>query len=147
VFGKMQDQIAIAKTGNPVDWLERGAVGASFLCLVHCLALPFLIAALPTLATVLPVSERFHVWILAFAVPAAMIALWSGRSQHGATGPLLTGIAGLVLLLIGAVVLGETRWETGVTVAGSLTLALAHVRNWRMRRSLSCEQHRTSVGA
>ncbi|WP_420138867.1 MerC domain-containing protein [Sphingomonas sp.] len=102
--------------------------------------MPFAIAALPALATILPVSEHFHLWILAFAAPVAMIALWSGRTRHGATGPLLTGGVGLVLLLLGAIVFGETRWETGLTVAGSLTLALAHIRNWRMRRAVSCDQ-------
>jgi len=33
--------------------LDGLALGASFLCLIHCLALPLVIAALPALATIL----------------------------------------------------------------------------------------------
>ena len=131
----MRDEVRLAKPGAAADWLESGAVGASVLCLVHCLALPFLLAALPALASILPVSERFHLWVLAFAVPAATAALWCGWKRHNAVAPLLIGAAGLLLLATGATVFGETRWETPITVTGSLTLAFAHVRNWRMRHS------------
>lgn len=133
VFDKMQNHSSRARADRPVDWIERSAVGASFVCLVHCLALPFLLAALPALASVMPVSERFHLWVIAFAVPTSTIALWTGRARHGSQVPGVIGAAGLALLVLGAVVFGETRWETPITVCGSLTLAVAHLRNWRLR--------------
>lgn len=120
------------------DWLERAAVSASFLCLLHCLALPLVLAALPALSSVLAIPESFHIWVLAFAVPASGAALWSGRARHGASWPLPLGMAGLAMLAIGAFAFGETRWETPVTTLGSLTLAAAHVVNWRLRHSCRC---------
>lgn len=131
----MRNEIGSGEAAGPVDWIERGAVGASFLCLVHCLALPFLLAALPALATALPVSERFHIWIIAFAVPTSAVALWTGWFEHGAVFPVLVGGVGLGLLAIGAFVFGETFWEIPVTVCGSLILAAAHLRNWRLRHN------------
>ena len=128
------------KTGNErvppsVDWVERAAFGASFLCLVHCLALPLALAALPALASVFPLPETFHVWMIAFAVPTSMIALLSGRAHHHAAAPLRTGSAGLILIAAGALVFGESVWETPFTVAGSLMLAGAHLGNWCLRHA------------
>ena len=115
------------------DWFEWAAMSASLLCLIHCLALPLLIAALPALSRILAIPESFHVWVLAFAVPASGAALVSGRARHGEIWPLVAGAAGLALLAIGAFLFGQTPGETPVTVTGSLVLAAAHIGNWRLR--------------
>lgn len=121
-----------------VDWLDRAALAGSFACMVHCLALPLLIAALPALSSVLAVPESFHLWVLGFAAPAAVIALLQGRARHGASCPLWIGLAGLAMLAAGALALPEGPPETAVTVAGSLCLAGAHIANWRLRRTCAC---------
>lgn len=116
-----------------VDWSERAAIGASFACLVHCLALPLLLSAAPALSMVLAVPESFHLWALAVAVPAAGFALWQGCLRHGAVTPLLAGSAGLALLVLGALAFAGGSWEAPATVAGSVTLVAAHLANWRFR--------------
>ena len=116
-----------------IDWVERAAIGASTLCLIHCAGLPLLLAALPALSSLIHVPESFHVWVLAFAVPSSALALLSGRSRHRQAYPLLAGIAGLVLLATDALLLLGGPWETPVTILGSLCLAVAHVANWRLR--------------
>ena len=40
------------------------AIGASILCMIHCLVLPVLIVLLPTLAAFFMMPEDFHVWVL-----------------------------------------------------------------------------------
>jgi hypothetical protein len=67
----------------------------------------------------------------------------SGYRSHGLVHPLLLGGLGLVFLGIGALAGFRLLAETGVTVLGSLLLALAHLRNWRLQRGLV----RTSVRA
>ena len=116
-----------------IDWVERAAVGASALCLVHCAGLPLLLAALPALSSLIPIPESFHVWVLAFAVPTSALALATGWRHHRRAYPLLIGVTGLALLAIGALLLLGGRWETPVTILGSLCLATAHVANWRLR--------------
>lgn len=123
----------LATRAPGIDWVERAAIGASTLCLIHCTGLPLLLAALPALSSLIHVPESFHVWILAFAVPSSAPALLSGRSRHRRAYPLLAGIAGLVLLATGALLLLGGSWETPVTILGSLCLAVAHVANWRLR--------------
>jgi hypothetical protein len=117
------------------DWLDRAALGASVLCLIHCLALPLLLAALPALSRVFAVPESVHIWILAFAVPSSAIALFGGRARHGAAYPIVIGIVGLAFLGLGALPLAGTRWDTIVTVPGSIMLAIAHLTNWRLRHA------------
>lgn len=127
----------MAQVVSPVqgrtDWIERAAIGGSLLCMAHCLALPLLIATLPALSTALPVPESLHWWIIAFAAPAALVALIGGRARHGRSWPLMAGLVGLALLSAGALLGENSGAETPVTVLGSLTLAAAHIANWRKR--------------
>lgn len=122
-----------APGAHAIDWVERAAVGASALCLIHCAGLPLLLAALPALSSLIAVPESFHVWVLAFAVPTSALALFTGRRHHRRVYPLMIGAVGLMLLAFGALLLLGGRWETPVTIMGSLCLAFAHVANWRLR--------------
>jgi hypothetical protein len=117
------------------DMIEGIAVMAAIACLVHCIALPVIVAALPVLASVMPIPETFHVLALAFAVPATGGALYVGYRRHRLAAPLLVGGAGILLLALGVLHWGETPLETPVTILGSLLIAAAHVTNWRMRRA------------
>lgn len=116
-----------------LSWFDGLAVGASALCLIHCLALPIVIAALPALAARLDLGEGFHLGVLAFALPVSAFALGEGWWRHRGLTPLFVGAAGLVLLAAGLAFEEWVAVETGVTVAGSLLLAGAHVANWRGR--------------
>ncbi|HYZ47608.1 MAG TPA: MerC domain-containing protein, partial [Sphingomonas sp.] len=109
-----------------VDLVERAAVAASVACLFHCLALPLLLAALPALSRVFAIPESFHRWILAFAIPTSALAFWTGRASHGAYLPSVFGVAGLAGMASGVFLAGGTAAETVLTVAGSISLAVAH---------------------
>ncbi|WP_161956895.1 MerC domain-containing protein [Sphingosinithalassobacter portus] len=115
------------------DWIERIALGGSLLCLIHCLVLPLAIALLPALGDAAHLPHTTHRWLLAFVVPATGLALFSGLRRHRRFAPVVTGLIGIALLAIAAFPLLETRWETLLTVAGSLIIATAHLANWRMR--------------
>lgn len=124
--------VALPYRGLCEDRFEKAALAASFLCLVHCLALPLLIAALPPLSRILALPESVHLWLLGFAIPASGGALVAGRARHGSALPLALGAAGLALLALGALPFGGSAGETPVTVAGSLALAAAHILNRRL---------------
>lgn len=115
------------------DWVERAAVGASILCLIHCAGLPLILGALPALSRLIALPEQFHLWILLLALPASGTALVQGTWRHRAWRPLVTGAFGLALLSGGALLLPDSSYETPVTIVGSLCLVIAHVANWRLR--------------
>ncbi|HEY0623448.1 MerC domain-containing protein [Sphingomonas sp.] len=118
-------------------WFDGFAVGASALCLVHCLGLPLLIAALPAIANRIDPGEGFHLAVLLFAIPTSAFALIEGWRRHRGVAPLFVGGAGLTLMAAGLAFGNWAAVETGVTVAGSLLLAGAHVANWRGRTAAS----------
>ena len=124
--------------------LDRIAVQLSGLCLLHCLALPLLIACLPVLGLAEHWHERFHELMLVFVVPLAVVSLGRGFARHrqarvvgcGALGVALLGMAALLVhphAHIGHTLTGKAveRW---MTVAGALILAGAHVMNARALR-------------
>jgi len=115
------------------DWVERAALGASLLCLIHCAGLPLLLAALPALAKLIALPEDLHLWVLGLAVPASSAALLLGVRRHRSPLPLFLGCFGIALLAAGALLLLRGPLETPVTIAGSLFLAFAHIANWRLR--------------
>lgn len=116
-------------------WLDGFALFASSLCTVHCLGLPLLFALLPALAGRVDPGESFHLVMLTMAIPTSLFALGQGWRRHGATGPLLTAIAGLLMMAVGALAVHGAVAEASWTVAGSALLAGAHVVNWRRAKS------------
>jgi len=115
--------------------LDAGAIALSTLCLLHCLALPLLAAALPLMG-VWAEAEWVHVVFVAIAAPTTGFALWRAHRQHPLPAlALLSAGAGLLFLLAGAAGWPSHDAETPMTVAGSLLLASTHVWNaWRRHR-------------
>lgn len=109
--------------------LDRVGVLLSGLCLVHCLAGLFLIGVLGLGGSVLlaPAIHRIGL-MLAVLVGAATIGL--GALRHGRIAPLIMGGTG-VSLMAAAVTVGHGPAEAGLTIAGVLLVASAHIVNMR----------------
>lgn len=125
-------------------WLDLASIGASFACLVHCLLPPLLLAIAPALAGLFELPEYFHLAAILFAMPASALAMSAGFRRHGAILPATVAAFGLALLLIGTLAGLPAFKETGFSVAGSLLLAGAHLRNWRLaaratRKRTTCQ--------
>lgn len=118
---------------SATDAIEGTAIGASILCLAHCLALPLLLLILPGTLAVFARSSAVHLSIFLLVAPFAFVALGLGYRRHrrplaGILGML--GIACLGAALVPA--LGEPTARI-ITVIGSLLLVTGHVLNWRQR--------------
>ncbi|MFZ3485392.1 MerC domain-containing protein [Sphingomonas sp. 3-13AW] len=112
-------------------WLDAAAMGASLLCLMHCLLLPTLLVAVPMLAAFLTLPESFHALAFAFAVPTSALALGLGYRRHRHPLPLAIAAVGLPLLGAGAFLPTGPWLEMTLSVTGALLLALGHAWNWR----------------
>lgn len=110
------------------------AIGASLLCLIHCLLLPALIVLVPTLTAFLTIPEEFHIVALAFTIPASVGALFTGYRRHFSPTPTLIVLPGILLLALGALAAPTEVMETTLTVAGAILLAFGHALNWRALR-------------
>lgn len=114
--------------------LDLFAVGVSALCLIHCVLVPVLAAALP-LAAYFAESELVHRVLVLLAAP---MSLWAVRKAWPVAGSRLfvaTALTGLALLLSGAFVDAAAAHEEPITVAGAVLLGSAHLWRWlRYRR-------------
>ena len=114
----------------PRTFADGAAIGVSMLCMIHCLAVPALLAVAPWIVPGFFADERFHAIAVALALPLSAFAL-AGTLQARPSIVVLAA-AGLTLLLI-ATLVHEEVLEVGLTVAGALFVALAHVRNLMVR--------------
>lgn len=121
---------------------DRIAIGLSAVCLVHCLAVPVIVAVLPIAAVTFGNDQHFHGLMLWLVVPTSTVAFGLGYRLHRRAGLVAAGAAG-VAILAAAAIYGHTAWreavEVGVSVAGSLLLGTAHWLNFRAVRR--CHRH------
>ena len=132
---------------NPINNLQpaadKAAISLSLLCAAHCLALPLLIALLPSLTALGLADEAFHKWVVIAVIPLSAFALTLGCNKHRQMGVLYIGLLGLILLcataLLGHEILGE-HGEKMLTLTGASLIALSHIRNYRLcQKGRSCE--------
>lgn len=113
---------------------HRFGMGLSVLCLVHCLALPWLLASLPAVAlAALPEGLRANEW-LHFALIGPVLLVSGPVLLRGRPGLLRTAlVASAFAALIGAQFVESEAGEQALTVAGAALLMAAH---WeRLKRS------------
>lgn len=109
------------------------AIGASTLCLVHCLAIPVLLILVPALSGFFAFPEEFHLWVLVVAIVTSGMAVYLGYQRHHHVLPGVMAVLGLVTLAAAEAYHG-TPVETWLAVTGSLVLAVAHLVNLRLVR-------------
>lgn len=124
---------------------DKTAISLSFLCTLHCLALPLLVISLPTVTALGLVGEAFHLWMLVVVVPVSLVALAMGCKKHNNMKVLFAGIVGLIALIAAGVaghdLLGEIG-EKALTVFGAVCIAVGHFFNHRLcQQQTDCHCH------
>jgi peptidoglycan/LPS O-acetylase OafA/YrhL len=113
-------------------------VWLSLLCLVHCLALPFLIAFAPVLLRNVPGDDVTHRGLAVVIGFVGFLAFRSGYKVHRRRWLLGLFVLGLLLISVAAV-FGDavlTNYgEAAITVGGGLLLVTAHLFNHSFCRS------------
>jgi len=113
------------------------AILLSAACLIHCLALPLLLALIPAWSASPDIPESFHFWVVMTAAPLSLFVLLRAAKGKIAYPPLWLGAAGLAVMIL-ALTFADPAIETLATSAGALTLSLGHVLNWRIRHRHPC---------
>ena len=83
-------------------WSDRIGILASIGCAVHCAAMPFVLAYLPSLGLSFLADESFHKWMAIGCFAVAMTAFIPGFRKHRRITPLVTGGVGLVMICFAA---------------------------------------------
>ncbi len=120
-------------------YFDQIAIALSAVCIVHCLAVPVVVAVLPIAAVSLGDATHFHSLMLWLVVPTSFVGFGLGFRIHHGRGIVAFG-AGSVAVLAAAALWGHVAWPEGVEIAvsvlGSLSLGAAHWLNFREVRRL-----------
>ena len=120
-------------------YLDRVAIALSTICIVHCLAMPVLIAVLPVAALAVGGDGHFHSLMLWFVVPTSVLGFGLGLRVHRRIDIVAMGAAAIAALAAAAL-WGHSAWDPSLeviaNVAASVLLAAAHWRNFREVRRL-----------
>jgi hypothetical protein len=112
--------------------MDALGICASTLCLFHCLAMPFVIGALPLLGLKFLEGHAAHVVLAGFVLAFALSAVVPGYLKHRRKDILFMMLAGLSVVLyatfIAQYTVGES-WEVPLISIGNLTLVATHLRN------------------
>lgn len=114
---------------------DRVGATASFLCAVHCAALPFVLTVLPAIGLGFLANHAFERWFIAFATALALTMLTRGYLRHRAPHALALLLPSLVLLWLGGYVVhaeGSAAWHALLVALGGSGVAAAHLVNLRL---------------
>ena len=131
---------------------DKLSICLSVCCILHCIALPFLILLIPSVASLWINDESVHVVLVLLAIPISLFAMSVSLRKHHNYKCIALAVIGLALLVLAIFMhdigfggehadgehgheehggLGETL-ETVFTVLGGLILLSGHFLNIRL---------------
>lgn len=116
-----------------IRFADYAGMAASALCLVHCLAMPLLIAAFPLLGLGGKHHALHDALLLGVTVPV-LLALVPGYLKHRDPVALSLGLVGLGAFLLAVFVVGPQLGDMAETVAAVLSSVLLLGAHWRNHR-------------
>lgn len=121
--------------------LDSLAVSTSAICAIHCLSLPLLVGFFPAIGATMFGQESFHVWLLWLVIPLSLVALTMGCRAHKDKLVAGLGLAGIVTLILTAILGHSVMGEIGeriATLIGASAIAAGHLRNYALCRRSDC---------
>lgn len=128
-----QGQPADGNAHRSLELFDALGIFASAVCMVHCLALPFLMAALPFTSKWLG-QDNVHYLLAGWVLLFCLVAIVPGYRKHRQTNTLICMLVGLTLVLTAtfgtALGLGLAgSFEIPMITLGNLLVITAHWRN------------------
>jgi len=151
IFDPHSDQQSQRRSGF-AHFADRLGALASFLCALHCAALPFVLALLPALGLGFLADHGFERGFIVCATLLALGTLAYGYRRHHARRALGFLLPALALLWIGGFVFdlhGGLGWHSLLVALGGSGVALAHLTNLRLvhghERGVCCSAEHAPV--
>lgn len=116
------------------QFTDRIGATASFVCALHCAALPLVVALLPALGLGFLASHLFERVFVVCAILFATASLTFGFRKHQGKAAFALLLPGVVLLVMGIIInLHSSPLLHAVLVScGGSLVALAHLTNLRL---------------
>ena len=129
------------RTSVAIASLDNLGIAASSLCLIHCLAMPLIIAFLPLLGWEFLEGRPAHRVLAFFVFSFAVFAVVPGYLKHRKSSVLISMFIGLSLVLIATFTARQfmpEKLELPLITFGNLILVATH---WRNRGLAACGHH------
>ncbi len=118
--------------------LNKVGLWLSVLCTIHCLAMPFLMTALPFLGNSF-FSEQSEIYLIGGSAILAIFLLVKDYRNHQNPLPLKLLVLALCCNFTG-LFWAKQNYEIFFNVTGALIMALAYWLNWNTHRR-TCDSH------
>jgi hypothetical protein len=116
---------------NQKHWLAHYiGLSASFLCLIHCLALPFVTPFLPLLASH---NHWFMEAVFIALITLSTLTIYRGYRTHNDRRALVIGMTAFAFLAC-SLILPHNNLQLALSVLGSILMMMAHIANYRLCR-------------
>jgi hypothetical protein len=128
-------------TGQSIRSFDMLGIAASTICLVHCLAMPFIITFLPLLGWQFLEGKLAHQVLATFVFAFAIFGIVPGYLKHHRPTVLAGMVLGLGLVLVATCFCGfilPESIELPLITAGNLVLVATH---WHNHHLSSCNHH------
>jgi hypothetical protein len=131
VLGRARERGTAAAQARALD---RVGATASFLCAIHCVSLPLVVAILPALGLGFLASHGFERAFVACAAALALGSLAAGFRHHRRWRAFAVLLPGLALMCAGLVAdaAAQPLLHAVLVGTGGLLVAGAHVANLRL---------------
>jgi hypothetical protein len=118
-------------------WLDAAGATASWACAAHCLALPFLIGALPFVGLTFLLSETTERVFIGVSVVLAILSLLPAYfREHRRLQAVFLAAAGIGLIVLTHFLLEENLILKAVfLIVGAILITAAHLLNRRLCRA------------
>lgn len=114
--------------------LHKTGVWLSFLCTIHCLAMPFVVTAVPFLGESM-IDETAEHYLIFGSVVLAMLLLIKDFRLHRNKQPLFLLAVSTLFSLVGIFVV-EHHLETPFVIIGAMLMASAYYVNYKKHQAV-----------
>lgn len=143
----MNESVGSAREGQALSGLDVVGASASFLCAVHCAAMPLLLPVLPLAGLEFLASHELDLAFVAGAIVLGLVAVRRGWRHHGDRRVPLGFACATLLLVAGVSVLHHGPLHEAVLVAGGLAMGWTHLLNLLLLRRHRCDEAGHAPGA
>lgn len=110
--------------------LDYTGAAVSWACAIHCLAMPFLITALPLFGLSFLADELTELIFISVSILIALLTFLSAINKHHKIQPLLFFIFGILILLSSHFFFeDELFWKFLTVLLGAISITTAHLLN------------------
>lgn len=146
-----ENNLEILQTPGSVSsgWLDTAGMAASWLCAIHCLALPFVVSILPLIGLGFLLSETTERVFIGISILIAGLSLMPAYlREHRQIRALALFTGGIGLIVVSHLLFEESIVLKAIfLITGGAVITTAHLVNRRLCRDCSSCQSTESFSA